>query len=391
MKQFETFGEYMFDLLFAPLKKGRKTVNQLRIFFKVMGREFDDLKAAIFRVRSEANVASCSEVMLPVHGQDRDMPRLEGEDAEAYRTRLSMKGIISQWSGTRRGVLYALTALGYDRSRIELFADQDAERWAEFIIFLNSSKPSGVTNLSVIDGQVRKVKEGSSKPAYGMETIGGLIIQSRLQTGFSRYPRCGEIVCGVWPHIVSEGHLVASTVMAQGGASGGGNPFPRAGTFAASEEFYHFGAYTIYQGFASDIEVGSKAAQGAKVYLNLYALLYQRERRRSRMKTLTSIGIQKIGQRFVDSVDHADYTLNGVPQTAEPFRRFVQGASARVYIYFDDTVIGDVAEVQLVDKDGDIIASAGERVFTKTPGKGLYIAFKYNILEVEVESSNENL
>lgn len=200
MKQFETFGEYMFDLLFAPLKKGRKTVNQLRIFFKVMGREFDDLKAAIFRVRSEANVASCSEVMLPVHGQDRDMPRLEGEDAEAYRTRLSMKGIISQWSGTRRGVLYALTALGYDRSRIELFADQDAERWAEFIIFLNSSKPSGVTNLSVIDGQVRKVKEGSSKPAYGMETIGGLIIQSRLQTGFSRYPRCGEIVCGVWPH-----------------------------------------------------------------------------------------------------------------------------------------------------------------------------------------------
>ena len=204
MKQFDTFSEYMFDLLFAPLKKGRKTANQLRIFFKVMGREFDDLKAAIFRVRNEANVASCSEVMLPVHGQDRDMPRLEGEDAEAYRTRLSMKGIISQWSGTRRGVLYALTALGYDRSRIELFAEQDAERWAEFIIFLNSSKPSGVTNLSVIDAQVRKVKEGSSKPAYGMETIGGLIIQSRLQTGFSRYPRCGEIVCGVWPHMVIE-------------------------------------------------------------------------------------------------------------------------------------------------------------------------------------------
>ena len=104
-----------------------------------------------------------------------------------------------------------------------------------------------------------------------METIGGLIIQSWLQTGFSRYPRCGEIVCGVWPHIVSEGHLVASTVMAQGGASGGGNPFPRAGTFAASEEFYHFGAYTIYQGFASDIEAGSKAAQGAKVYLRCSA------------------------------------------------------------------------------------------------------------------------
>ena len=71
--------------------------------------------------------------------------------------------------------------------------------------------------------------------------------------------------------IVSEGRLVVSTVMAQGGASGGDNPFPRAGTFAASEEFYHFGAYTIYQGFASDIAAGSKAAQGAKVYLRCSA------------------------------------------------------------------------------------------------------------------------
>lgn len=112
MKRFDTFGEYMFDLLLGPLKRGRRAVNQFLIFFRVMGREFNDLKAAIFRVCSEANVVSCSEAMLPVHGQDRDMPRLEGEDAEAYRTRLSMKGIISEWGGTREGVLYALTALG---------------------------------------------------------------------------------------------------------------------------------------------------------------------------------------------------------------------------------------------------------------------------------------
>lgn len=45
----------------------------------------------------------------------------------------------------------------------------------------------------------------------------------------------------------------------------------------------------------------------------------------------------------------------------------------------------------LVDSDGDVIASAGDRVFTKTPGKGLYVAFKYNIKEMEVESSNETL
>ena len=140
MKRFDTFGDYMFDLLFAPLKKGRRAVNQFAIFFRVIGREFDDLKTAILRVRDEANVASASEVMLPVHGQDRDMPRLEGEDAEAYRTRLSMKGIISRWSGTRQGILYVLAALGYEQSHIEPVYEQDPEHWAEFIIFLKGSK-----------------------------------------------------------------------------------------------------------------------------------------------------------------------------------------------------------------------------------------------------------
>ena len=111
MKRFGTFGEYMFDLLFAPLKRGKRAANQFYIFFKVVGRIFDGMKKDVFRVRSEANVASASPVMLPVHGQDRDMPRLEGEDVESYRTRLSMKGVISEWSGTKTGILYALVVL----------------------------------------------------------------------------------------------------------------------------------------------------------------------------------------------------------------------------------------------------------------------------------------
>ena len=38
----------------------------------------------------------------------------------------------------------------------------------------------------------------------------------------------------------------------------------------------------------------------------------------------------------------------------------------RVYIYFNDTVIGDVANVELVDKDGDIVAKADDRVLSHT-------------------------
>lgn len=163
MKRFETFGEYMFDLLFAPLKKGKRTVNQFYILFKIIGRVFDGLKKDALRVRDETNVVSASPVMLPVHGQDRDMLRFEGESIEAYRTRLAMKGIISEWSGVNRGILYALAALGYEQSRIEPIYEQDPEHWAEFIIFLKGRKQSGVNNVDIIIAEVNRVKEGSSK------------------------------------------------------------------------------------------------------------------------------------------------------------------------------------------------------------------------------------
>ena len=53
-------------------------------------------------------------------------------------------------------------------------------------------------------------------------------------------------------------------------------------------------------------------------------------------KTITSVGIEKIGRRFADSIDHAAYTLNGTPKTVEPFRKLVnqgmiQGRSNFVY------------------------------------------------------------
>lgn len=109
------------------------------------------------------------------------------------------------------------------------------------------------------------------------------------------------------------------------------------------------------------------------------------------MKTLTEIGIEKIGKRFVDSVDHAAYTLNGQPKTMIPFRKIVESTRAKVYVYFDDTVSGTVENVQLVDTDGDVIAEAAGRSFMKTTNKGLYVAFKYNIREMEVDVSDESL
>ena len=154
----------------------------------------------------------------------------------------------------------------YEQSTIEPFSYQDPERWAEFIVFLKGSKQSGVNNLAVIDAEVRKVKEGSSKPSYGAESGGVIEIHSETISGFSRYPRCGEIVCGVWPHVVSIGHLLSSEVQAVSTHDSGEVEFPKVGTIAASEKFYQPCAFVMYEALSSEIEAGSAFDHGAKIY-----------------------------------------------------------------------------------------------------------------------------
>ena len=168
MKRFDYFGDYMFDLLFAPLKKGKQTINQFYIFFKVIGREFDDIKEAFFRARDEANVISASPVMLPVYGQDRDMPRLPEEDTESYRTRLSMKALIARKAGTREGILLGLAALGY-HCDIEPLVYKDPARWAEFLVRIKSSLDDSMPVSSIIKKVVQELKPGSAKDNYEID------------------------------------------------------------------------------------------------------------------------------------------------------------------------------------------------------------------------------
>ncbi|EPR07754.1 hypothetical protein [Ruminiclostridium papyrosolvens] len=196
MAKFESFGEYMFSLLFTPLRKGLKAANQFYIFFKVIGKLFDDCKEYLFRVRDESMIISANELMLNEHGKDRGMPRLKGEDIETYRTRLSMKAIIAEKAGTKEGVLLAVKALGYEKSYIEPMYLSDPSRWAEFIVFLQSKTPSTINDLYVIDAEVMKVKEASAKPNYGLSTEGSISLSCRFDFFLYEFPICNVLICG---------------------------------------------------------------------------------------------------------------------------------------------------------------------------------------------------
>lgn len=256
----------MFSLLFTPLKKGKRAANQFYIFFKVIGKLFDDCKRDIFRVRDESMVISASEPMLPEHGKDRGMQRLKGEDVEAYRTRLSMKAIIAEKAGTRDGVLLALKSLGYENSYIEPFYKTDPKRWAEFIIFLRGKNPSGVNDIRIIDAEVMKVKEASAKPNYGIDSGNVIQIRSKTESGFSRFPICGTIVCGVFPVTVNIGHMVASASIAQSQRLGAIKNYPMTGWTMASSKIYHEENCSFYYNFDSLLEVKTLTQDGQVTY-----------------------------------------------------------------------------------------------------------------------------
>ena len=102
------------------------------------------------------------------------------------------------------------------------------------------------------------------------------------------------------------------------------------------------------------------------------------------MKTLTELGLQKQLQRFADSLSHAKYDLNGAEQRIEFMKMDIEANTLKVFVYFDETIVGEIARVRLVDTDGDVVALA-DRIFTKPTAKGLYVAFRYKLVEMEVD------
>lgn len=164
---FEKFADYMFYLLNAPLKK-HKDRNQLFIFFKAAGREFDQIKNDIMRLRLETLITTASPAMLEVHGHERDMARVKGESIEGYRKRLLMKAVIAELAGSEKGILLAVKSVGYENCRIEPLWKTDRTRWAEFYIDfrMQDLDEENSIDFECIRREVQKVKQASTYPNY---------------------------------------------------------------------------------------------------------------------------------------------------------------------------------------------------------------------------------
>lgn len=197
----EKFSDYLYYLLTAPFRKVAKATNCWWALACVLGEHLDELKDKILWLRLQGMILCCDPLLLPYHGEDRDMPRLKGEDIEGYRRRLCLKQQIAQQAGTNEGIITAVRSLGYDSSYIEPLYKENPDQWSEFRIWLQTAQNQQVkvNDFEIINLEVMKVKPASSMPTYATGFASAIELQTRTTTGSLLEPRCGALRCGQYP------------------------------------------------------------------------------------------------------------------------------------------------------------------------------------------------
>ena len=99
------------------------------------------------------------------------------------------------------------------------------------------------------------------------------------------------------------------------------------------------------------------------------------------MKTLTDLGLNKMANAYLDSLSHVLYNLDGEERRLEFFKKKVVGNTVQIYVFFDENYKGNITDIRVIDKDGDVVA-VDNKVYERTTEKALYVAFKHEFMEV---------
>ena len=99
------------------------------------------------------------------------------------------------------------------------------------------------------------------------------------------------------------------------------------------------------------------------------------------MKTLTDLALNKMANNYSNSLSHVLYKLDGVEKQIDFFKKKVVGNTAQAYVFFDENYKGNITDIRVLDKDGDVVA-VDNKVYERTTNKALYVAFKHEFTEV---------
>lgn len=97
-------------------------------------------------------------------------------------------------------------------------------------------------------------------------------------------------------------------------------------------------------------------------------------------KTLTVRGIEENVKRFASSLKNVKYLLDGEFKEMDFLKVSKTEDTVSIYLYFDDGIVGDISNVEILDMEDEVIIRADDK-FTKSRYKGFYILFEYTFIE----------
>ncbi len=166
---FDKFCDYMYYLLTSPFKRVKKSINQWYIFFRVLGRRFDDALESLYNAEEQTMLATCEPEMLPVHAEDRKMARYPGEEDENFRARIANYPEVLRLGGTDAGIIIAVKTLGFHDVNIAKakHLKSEEERWAEFYVIINIGPDERLPiGYETLKKEVRKTKQVTALDNY---------------------------------------------------------------------------------------------------------------------------------------------------------------------------------------------------------------------------------
>ena len=99
------------------------------------------------------------------------------------------------------------------------------------------------------------------------------------------------------------------------------------------------------------------------------------------MKTLTDLALNTMDNNYLNSLSNVLYKMTGEEKRLDFFSKKVVGKTVQAYVFFDENYKGKITDIRVIDKDGDVVA-IDNKVYERTTGKALYVAFKHEFTEV---------
>ncbi|MGJ0848250.1 hypothetical protein ACR77J_16280 [Tissierella praeacuta] len=96
---------------------------------------------------------------------------------------------------------------------------------------------------------------------------------------------------------------------------------------------------------------------------------------------ITPEGIQEIAKSILDLVDYAEIQIKEETKQLQLYRTSIDVDTLKVFIMLDDTVVGDIKNIKLIGKSGNVLLENPQEI-VKNATKGLLVVFSIKVVEV---------